>query len=91
MSAKRIREIKQYVKEAGLEIDPTKEIKVTGGEHFKVWLRKPGDSESRFFFFTSTPSDARGDKNKLSLLRRFAQGLFDPLMGRPGAGNKRKD
>lgn len=70
MNKGRIREIRQLVTGAALELVS---VDITGSNHYKARVRTETGSEGNFIF-SSSPSDCRGDKNKLSLLRRFARG-----------------
>lgn len=67
MNKKRQRDIMDIINEAGLQCE---RLEVTGGSHIAAYLRNPGKI-GRKFFFSSTPSDRRGDLNKTALLRRF--------------------
>jgi hypothetical protein len=64
----RKREIGTMVRAAGLLLV---DLFTTGGNHFAGRL-KAGDGTERQFIFAKTPSDRRGDLNRLSHLRRFA-------------------
>lgn len=64
-----MRVINGLIARAGLTVDGEA---VVGGSHIKVSLRN-AQGVSRQFIFAATPSDWRGDHNKLALLRRFAR------------------
>lgn len=65
---KRDREIKRLVDKAGLQIVS---LEVTKSTHYKAVCRNTFGIQ-QMMIFSATPSDSRGDRNKLALLRRFA-------------------
>lgn len=73
MNKARTRAIRKIVTDAALEL---LSLDLTGSNHYKARVRAPAGQESNFIF-SGSPSDHRGDKNKLSLLRRFARGQHE--------------
>lgn len=82
----RERAIVKMVESAGLTFV---ELKLRGSGHYGA-LTRAQDGREQTFIFSNTPSDGRGDLNKLALLRRFARGLQHTPAGLPsficGAG-----
>lgn len=70
---------RQVIAAAGLE---AVDLTVSGGSHIRATIRRP-DGETVVSFFAMSPSDHRGQLNKLSELRRFARGAFNPITRRP--------
>lgn len=68
MKGKRKQSIEQMVKNANMQLV---DLFVTDGNHIAA-IVKAANGACKKFFFSSTPSDYRGDKNKLSMLRRFS-------------------
>lgn len=73
MSKMRIRAIKDMVKKANLEFVTQR---VRGSGHLDITVRTFGGARSNFIFSMS-PSDYRSDLNKMSIVRRWAQGVQD--------------
>jgi hypothetical protein len=69
MDKKRERAIKAMIEKAGLQCE---RLEVTGGNHIAARLRN-GACLVRKFIFAATPSDRRGDLNRVAMLRRFAR------------------
>lgn len=69
---------RELVQAAGLDL---LEMAVSGGSHLRVTIRRP-DGATVVSFFALTPSDRRGQLNKLAELRRFARGAFNPITER---------
>lgn len=69
MSKSRQREISAMIRTAGLTVI---ELSVTGGNHYSGLLMAPNEATRRFVF-SNSPSDRRGDLNRLSHLRRFSK------------------
>jgi hypothetical protein len=70
MTAKRLREAERLVASAGLDLVSTD---IAGSGHLKVRARNPRGQEETFVCAFSA-SDARGQMNFRSILRRFARG-----------------
>lgn len=68
MQKSRERAIKSMISTSGLLC---KSLEVTGGNHVAARLQA-ADNTSRKFIFSATPSDWRGDRNRMAMLRRFA-------------------
>ncbi len=69
MAPNRKRVIEHMVCQAGLQIEDLSESR----GHAKVVCLTP-DGRRQPFIFAGTPSDVRGDRNKLACMRRFARG-----------------
>lgn len=68
MQKSRERAIKSMISTAGLICQS---LEITGGNHVSARLQA-ADKTCRKFIFSATPSDWRGDRNRMSMLRRFA-------------------
>lgn len=68
MKTQRARFVRQMVEQANLQVV---DLMMTGSGHLAA-IARAANGQQRKFFFSATPSDHRGDKNKLSMLRRFA-------------------
>lgn len=66
---KRTKDIITIVKKEGVELE---EIKTNGSGHLVATVRAPNGATDHFIF-SKTPTCARGDKNKISDLRRFVR------------------
>ena len=75
---KREREVKKLVEAAGLTLVS---IAHSGGNHIKAVVQNH-DGGQFITFHPLTPSDRRGEKNKLAELRRFARGILSPIQSR---------
>lgn len=69
MDKKRERAIKAMIQKAGLQCES---LQVTRGNHICARLRN-GALLARNFIFAATPSDRRGDLNRVAMLRRFSR------------------
>lgn len=69
MESKRAQAIKQMIKSAGLVCAGMEQ---TAGGHIAAYLQRQDGTKVPKMFFSATPGDWRGDKNKLSVLRRHA-------------------
>lgn len=67
---KKARVVRELTKQAGLEL---LEIHINGSGHFCGTVRA-NDGRTMKTVFAESPSDWRGYKNKLAVLRRFARG-----------------
>lgn len=65
----REREIKKMILSAGLECGA---LRLAGSGHYKASVTSV-HGKAATFVFAATPSDRRGDANKLSSLRHFAK------------------
>jgi hypothetical protein len=70
----REREARQLADKAGLKV---LEFGLSGGNHIRMRLQRD-DGETLLSFAPLSPSDHRGNKNKLAELRRFAAGKESP-------------
>lgn len=70
----RERETRKLAEKAGLKVI---EFGLSGGNHIRMRLQR-ADGETFLSFAPLSPSDHRGTKNKLSELRRFADGKTNP-------------
>lgn len=75
---KREREVKKLVEAAGLTLVS---ITHSGGTHLKAIVQNSGGGQF-ISFHALTPSDHRGEKNKLAELRRYARGVLSPVQSR---------
>ncbi len=75
---KREREIRELVRKAGLEFVS---LTISGGNHIKACVRR-ADGQAFQTIHPLTPSDHRGERNKLSELRRIAKGIANPIQPR---------
>jgi hypothetical protein len=66
VSARRIREIAKQISDAGLACNS---VVVTGGGHYQATVEINGQEKK--FFFSKTPSDHRGDRNKMAMVKRW--------------------
>lgn len=64
------RRARELITKAGLEL---RSIVQAGSKHYRAVVAAP-DGRTTKVFFCSTPSDWRGDRNKLAELRRFLNG-----------------
>lgn len=69
MKSKRVQVIKEMIKKAGLVCTGMEQ---TSGGHIAAYLSRTDGTRCPKMFFSNTPSDVRGDKNKLSVLRGHA-------------------
>lgn len=53
-------------------------LEMTGGDHYRMRLKNTHGTEAFFVFANSCSDNKRAHKNNESLLRRFAEGLYDP-------------
>jgi hypothetical protein len=70
----REREARKLAEKAGLKV---LDVRLSGGNHIRMRLQRD-DGETFLSFAPLSPSDHRGDKNKLAELRRFAAGKVSP-------------
>lgn len=75
---KREREVRQLVERAGLTLVSCTH---SGGNHIKAVVQRQ-DGSTFISFHPLSPSDVRGEKNKLAELKRFAIGLINPIQRR---------
>lgn len=65
---------RDLVAAAGLDV---RSMTKSGSGHIKVEVAAP-DGRTTLAYFANTPSDYRGNRNKLADLRRFARGDVSP-------------
>lgn len=75
---KREREVRKLVERAGLRLVSCAH---TGGNHVKATVQRP-DGAVFMTIHPLSPSDWRGERNKLAELKRFAAGAASPIKPR---------
>lgn len=75
---KREREVRNLVERAGLKLVSCSH---TGGNHVKATVQR-SDGAVFMTIHPLSPSDWRGEKNKLAELKRFAAGVINPITPR---------
>jgi|GEM_PF-2388337 len=76
---KAFRDIQKLIESAGLKV---LRLVMTGSCHIKAFILTP-DGRTPFVVFPATPSDWRGQKNKLAELKRIARGDCPEYKRRP--------
>ena len=76
---KRFKEVAILIAQAGLQ--QVGKCSMTGANHIKAIVRNPKGLE-QFFIFALTPGDRNGQRQKLSVMKRFAK--TTELALRPG-------